>query len=224
MRKSQPILSEPTDRGTIDTHPAFGVAVVTRGHGGPMSLFQSDVQHQEFITLSIHRAERTRDLSHDWVHPREELVEVRLSLAQWGALVSSIGLGSGVPVTITSTTEDRMVPAIPFAPRIAASLNEVRGSVGKLLARAKETLGDLTDAIEQKKGVVAVRNALRTHTSTLDNAEGNAAFTVEALVEAGESVTSQVKADIEAHILAAAAQTGLEAPIVAPTFALEEPA
>lgn len=222
MRKTQQILSEPTNRGTIETHPAFGVAVVTRGHGGSMSLFQSDVQHQEFITLSIHRAERTRDLNRDWVHPREEIVEVRMSLAQWGALVSSIGLGSGVPVTITSTAEDRMVPAIPFAPRIAASLDEVRGSIGKMLAKARASLEALTEAIEQKKGVVATREALRAHTNALAGAEGNAAFAVTSLTEAAEDVISQARVDIESHILAAQQQTGLTSPVVAPTFAIEE--
>lgn len=222
MRKTQPVQSEQTDRGTRETHPAFGVAVVSRGHGSAHSLFQSDIQHAETITLSIRRAERTRDLNHDRVHPTEELVEVQMSLAQWGALVSSIGIGSGVPVTITSTTEDRQVPSIPFAPRIAASLGEVRGSVGKLLGSIKETLGDLAETIEQKKGVVAVRDALRMHTATINNAEANAAFAVTSMVEAGEDVVSQVRADIESQILNAHQQVGLDAPVVAPTFAIEE--
>lgn len=222
MRKIQPILSEQTDHGTEETHPAFGVAVVTRGHGGEMSLFQSDLRHNEFITLSIHRAERTRDLNRDWVHPREELVEVRMSMAQWGALVSSVGLGSGVPVTITSTTEDRMVPAIPFAPRIAASLGEVHGSVDKLLTESRASLNVLTEAIEQKKGVAATREALRIHTNKLANAEANAAFAVTSLAEAAENVVGQARTDIEAHILAAQQQTGVTAPIVPPTLTIEE--
>lgn len=222
MRKTQPILSEQTDHGVEETHPAFGVAVVTRGHGGEMSLFQSDLRHNEFITLSIRTADRTRDLNRDWVHPREELVEVRMSMAQWGALVSSVGIGSGVPVTITSTTEDRMVPGIPFAPRIAASLGEVRGSVGKMLAKARASLEVLTEAIEQKKGVVATRNALRSHTIALSQAEGNAEFAVTSLQEAAEDVVSQARVDIEAHILAAQQQTGLASPVIAPTLTLEE--
>lgn len=222
MRKIQPILSEQTDRGVEETHPAFGVAVVTRGHGGAMSLFQSDVQHQEFITLSIRTAERTRDLNRDWVHPREEIVEVRMSMAQWGALVSSVGLGSGVPVTITSTPDNRMVPGIPFEPRIAASLDEVRGSVGKMLEEARASLADLTEAIEQKKGVVATREALRKHTNKLAQAEGNAEFAVTSLTEAAEDVVNQARVDIESHILAAHQQTGLASPIIPPTLTLEE--
>lgn len=218
MRETQPIHSEQTDRGTKDTHPAFGVAVVSRGSGSASSLFQSDVEHQHTITLSIRRAQRTRDLNRDWVHPTEELVEVEMSLAQWGSLVSSVGLGSGVPVTIRSTEQMRRVPLLPFAPRIATSLSEVRGSVGKLLAHAKSTLAELTEAIEGKKGVTAVRDKLRTHASVLNNAEGNAAFAVSSMVEAAEEVASQARADIEAHILQAVQMTGLEAPIRVPTL------
>lgn len=222
MRNIEPITSEKTDRGTVETHPAFGVAVVHRGQGSSMALFQSDLQHQEFITLSIHQASRTRDLSHDWVHPEAEIVEVRMSMAQWGALVSSVGLGSGVPVTITSTPDDRMVPALPYAPRIAASLNEVHESVEKMLAKSRATLEVLTATIEQKKGVVATREALRSHTIALSQAEGNAVFAVTSLKEAAEDIVGQTRADIESQILAAHQQTGLASPIVPPTFAIEE--
>lgn len=220
MRETEQIHTEQTTRGTKDTHPAFGVAVVTRGHGNGTALFQSDVLHNDTITLSINRATRGRDLNHDWVHPEDTLVEVQMSLAQWGALVSSIGIGSGVPVTIRSTESNRRVPDLPFAPRIAASLGEVKGSVQKLLAQTKDTLADLTSAIEEKRGVKAVREALRKHHFTIHNAEANAAYAVTSMAEAAEGVVSQAKADIEAHILSAAMATGLEAPIVAPTFAI----
>ena len=103
MRGIQPIDSTETDRGRVDEHPAFGVAVLSRRHSTPgQVLFQSDVAHQE--TLSIRRAERVRDLKRDWVHA-EELVEIEMSTAQWGALVSSIGMGSGI-------SADRL-PSIP---------------------------------------------------------------------------------------------------------------
>src|SRR6478735_12174096 len=107
-RQTEPVHSEPRGRddGIVDTHPAFGVAVVTRGSGSGQALFQSDLLHRETITLRVHRAERTRMLAHDWTHPLEELVEVEFSLSQWGALVSSIGIGSGVPCTIRRTESE----------------------------------------------------------------------------------------------------------------------
>jgi hypothetical protein len=161
------------------------------------------VLHDQTIALSIQTAERGRDLSHDWVFARKELIEVEMSLAQWGALVSSIGIGSGVPVTIRRTENVTHVPNLPYQPRIKENLDEVHASIGKVLERARESLEVLKDAIEEKKGVRAIREALRTHDLAVGGAERNADFAVKSMVSAGEKITSQVRADIESQILAA---------------------
>lgn len=211
-----------SDDATEETHPAFGVAVVTRTQGTPRSLFQSDVLHGDTINLSIQTAIRGRDLNHDWVHPVRELVEVEMSLSQWGALVSSVGIGSGVPVTIRRTEHEVFVPTLPYQPRIAENLAEVNEKIDKLLAQAKESLVAVNDAVQNGKGARAVKEALRTHTSILENAQANAAFAVKSMVAAGEKVTSQVRADIEAQILTANRLTSSDAAITAPEFHYNE--
>lgn len=217
-RNEQPVESTVGDsmHDRTDSHPAFGVATVARSSGSPRTLFQSDLRHNETIRLTVLTAIRGRSLQTDWVHPRKTLVEVEMSLAQWGALISSVGIGSGVPVTIRSTESDYNIPDLPYEPRIAESLSETRGAVGKLLERAKETLTALQDAIDGKQGAKAVREALRNHSASLSNAEGNAVFAVKSLKEAAETVTSQARADIEAQILNAQMLTGYQASIEAP--------
>lgn len=219
-REQQEVRREPETGpgrgGTRETHPAFGVAVVTRGSGTPRSLFQSDLRHNETISLSIHEAERLRDLSHDWVHPGRQLVEIEMSLAQWGSLVSSIGIGSGVPVTLRRTEAEPFVPEIPYEPRIAVSLAETRGSVDRLIESIREAFDELDEAIEGKKGVRAVREAKRALAAAIANAPANAEFSVKSLARAAETLTSQAKSDIEAHVLSAARLTGLQAPLLVP--------
>jgi len=215
----EPIKNEPNPYGGVSsTHPAFGVATVSRAEGTARSLFQSDLRHNSTIRLSLHRAERVRDLDRDWTHPTEELVEVEMSLAQWGALVSSIGIGSGVPVTIRRTEQVVRVPSFPHEPRIAQNINEVTGAVGRILERAEETLAELQEAVEQKQGVRAVRDALRNHTASIANARSNSAFAVTSMAEAAENIVAQARADIETQILNAAHLTGTTASIDAPTL------
>ena len=217
MNTQQPAVSEPNSMGgTEETHPAFGVAIVSRRSGTGRALFQSDMLHNETIALTIETASRTRDLNHDWVHSRGELIQVEMSLAQWGALVSSIGIGSGVPVTLRRTENVNQVADLPYQPRIQANLDEVKGSVGKLLARAAETLTVLKAAVEGKKGVKEVREALRNHEATIANAPINAAYAVKSMSTAAEKVTSQARADIESQILSAARMTGLDASVQVP--------
>jgi len=225
-RGEESVTSTPRGAGGRDgfdeTHPAFGTAVVTRGQGSSRSLFQSDVLHNQSITLAIQTATRKRNLNRDWIYPEKTLVEVEMSLAQWGALVSSIGIGSGIPVTIRRTENVSFVPELPYQPRIKESLAEVTGSIDKIFARARETLTALEEAFESKKGIRAIRDALRLHSGSITHASANSTFAVTSLVEAGEKVTSQVRADIEAQILTAGRITGHQDAISAPVLSLGE--
>ncbi|TDP92338.1 hypothetical protein EDF62_1544 [Leucobacter luti] len=222
MRINQDIHSEPKEgpvgKERLDTHPAFGVATVTRGHGTGTALFQSDLLHNETITLAISEADRTRSLNRDWVHSTHQLVEIEMSLAQWGALISSIGIGSGVPVTVRRKPGEPLTPGIPYEPRIAESLSEVRTSVDHLMEKSRDSLSALEEAIESKAGIRAIRDALRAHRATIDNAPANAEFAVKSVAEAAEKVAAQAKADIESHVLAAAQQTGLTASVQLPAL------
>ncbi|QHB37073.1 hypothetical protein QDA00_gp30 [Microbacterium phage Matzah] len=211
--------TDPGDRD--ETHPAFGVAAVSRGSGTPRPLFQTDLQHSEVMRLTIHRAVRTRSLHRDWTHPTQELIEVEMSLSQWGALVSSVGIGSGVPVTIRRTENDIRVPDLPYEPRIAESVGEAKATVRRLLEKSMVTLGELEHAVEEKRGIRATREALNSHRLTLEHASGNAAFAIKSVTEAAEKVTTQARADIEAHILDAVRLTGAT-PIEAPTLDIGE--
>jgi len=201
-----------------EIHPAFGVAVVTRRSGGGRSLFQSDLLHNETISLSVHEATRRRDLNHDWVHPGRELVEIEMSLAQWGSLVSSMGLGSGVPVTIRRTEHNAFVPEIPHQPRTAESLREVREVTDRMYAEVRAATATLHEAIHEKKGVRATKEALSALERAVASAGNNAQFTVDSLVEAGEQVVAQARADIEAHVLEVVRLTGAEPSIKTSSF------
>jgi hypothetical protein len=166
-------------------------------------LFQSDLQHNQSITLQVSTAERVRDLNHDWVHPRTSLVEVEMSLAQWGALVSSVGIGSGVPVTLRSTATDHQIPSLPYEPRIAESIRETRTTVTDLVGEIANTLAALEEAIESKSGVKVIRERLRALRARVDNAPGNAEYAVKSVQRATEEVVAQARSDIESQMLSA---------------------
>ena len=193
------------DKGDYaETHPAFGVATVTRSQGTPRALFQSDLKHSETITLTVLTAERGRSLMHDWVHPRKTLVEIEMSLAQWGALVSAMGIGSGVPVTLRHTETQTYVDDLPYEPRIGTVVDEAKGAVGKLMERVKERYAVLRAAVDEKQGVKAIREATHSLGYAIDGAESNTEFAMKSVQGAAEHVVSQARADVEAHILQAA--------------------
>lgn len=211
--KQQVTRSKENGQRSTDTHPAFGAVTVRRQTGSGSVLFQSDVLHRETIVLSISAASRITEIGHDWVHPTQDLVTIEMSPAQWGAVVSSIG-SSPVPVTLRRTESDWNLPDIPYEPRIAENLEDVKGKVAELLADAHRTFAQLQAVVDDNGGKKALREAMSAHASTLRNAEPNAVFAVATMNEAAEAVVAAARSDIESYALQAAARDHNSGPVV----------
>lgn len=195
-----------------ETHPAFGVIHASRGSwsGDGAVLFDSDVKHRHTVTLTIETAERKRDLHHDFIHTAgRTLVEVEMSEAQWASFVSSMNT-SGVPCTIRRTESNGKVPGLPYDPRLAHSMDEVRGVADRLFTQAKEAMAAY-DALDSKAPAKEKREALSRLRSAVNNAESNVAFAAQSLNKHAENVVQKARADIEAMVSHEATRLGLSA-------------
>jgi hypothetical protein len=201
-----------------ERHPAWGLVGVHRVSTGPegADLFDSDVRHRQSMVLTIREAYRKRDLGHDYIGTdgRAPLVEIQMSLAQWASFISSPNSGDGVPCTIRAREGDPMVPGVPHDPRLAQSIDEVRGAADDAFAAVQKAF----DAYAEKKSAAN----LRTLKAAIANAPGNAEFAGKKLTEHAESVVQRARADVEAMVDAAAAQRGLAPGDLAETPQIEE--
>lgn len=85
-----------------ETHPAYGMLRIGRIHGGGTILFGSPIESPTRIQLTICRGIVSRELSRDWYHGREELVEVEMTPAQFAEAITNLNWGDGFPCTITA--------------------------------------------------------------------------------------------------------------------------
>ncbi len=218
----QPIESRPGHFGdeVIEAHPAFGTVTVSRKSGGDGVLFGSDVLSGQSITLAIHAAERSRDSRQDRVHATNQLIEIEMTLAQWGSLVSSVGIGSGVPVTLRWLPGGH-VPGIPFEPRIEASLKGVDEAADKMLADIEAKVAELGEAIESGAGKKALREAHSRLNSTVRNAKPNVWYLARELNRTAEDIVQQARVDIETQVLEAKRAVGA-ANVSVPKLTIEE--
>lgn len=186
-----------------ESHPAWSLIRAARVTGSAI-LFDSDVKHQHYVVVSLSRAERKRDLHRDWIHPRQEIVEVAMSEAQWASFVSSMNSGSGVPATLTwdMTQDDPRVPDVPFEPRLAESIAEVREAA----TAAVEDVRRAFAGYQEKKTVGNLRHLQ----AMIDNLPANLEFAATSLSGHAENVVQRAKADIEAFVVAKAQQLGLD--------------
>jgi hypothetical protein len=203
----EPVLDERGD----ETHPGFAVITIHDVSSTPGAvLFQSDVRHSRYIRLAIHHAVRKRDLKHDWVHAGKVIAEVEMSQSQWAAMVSSMGNGSGTPVTLSYTDVEGQIPGMPYQPRIAQSLEETREVVGELLARIEAAHADLEALETAKAGVKERREARSRLAAAIRNAKANAVFAVQSMNAQAEKTVAQAKSDIEVAVAQAAMKHQIE--------------
>src|SRR5208337_1914513 len=89
------------DDMTAEKHTSYGMVGINRCQSSGTYLFGSMARHHSFITLEIRRAERKRNLSNDYYHADSlPLIEIEMTHEQFGMLISSPGIGNGVPCTL----------------------------------------------------------------------------------------------------------------------------
>jgi hypothetical protein len=184
--------------GPRETHPAYGIACfshITSTHG--VRVFDSDILHPRYIELSIHTATCQRDLNRDWIHSDKEVFSIRMSEAQFGALVSSFGT-AGVPVTIEGPPWER-IELPEEESRLNISAQETRQAADKALSEITRANAILQEVLEAKPPKIKdIRDAARRLRSAIENAPANMKFAADSLTKHTEDVVTKAKADIEA--------------------------
>lgn len=199
------------DQYGSDAHPAFGMINASRGSSSPpgQTLFDSDITHQHTVRVTVSKATRKRDLNRDWVHGgAKTLIEVEMSEAQWASFVSSMNT-SGVPCTIRATETDWKIPGLPYDPRLAHSMTEVKQAAHKSFGRIQEAMVAYEKALADKAPAKVRNEALRDLHFAIQNTEPNLSFAAESLTEHAENVVQKARADVEAMVYAEATALGL---------------
>jgi hypothetical protein len=206
-----------TDEEGWERHPAFGLISLHRPSSNPGAvLFQSDVQHPEYMVIEVHEAARKRDLSQDWVHPERAVLQVSMSMAQFASFVASTGQGSGVPCTIERTEPGSYAaggrPGLIPAPRLSITHDEVRAAADRAFENIKKAEAELQEAMAAKPPVSAAerKRLLSSLHFAIVNATPNVAYAAKQLDAHAEAVVEKSRADIETMVTRMAERVGLE--------------
>lgn len=196
-----------SEHRTTTSHPAFGQIRASRV-SGRSSLYGSDFIHNQYITVSICRSQFDRDLSRDWVHAQDELIEVKMSEAQWATFVSSLNVGGGVQCTLNHL-DGESVPELPDPISRADQFGE----------EMKRTMKSATDTLrkcaEQVAGMGLPKGKTKTIIDSFNHAimqlDSNAPFVASQFEEHVEDVIESAKTEIHGHMVSLVQRAGLEA-------------
>lgn len=192
-------------------HPSFGTIQLNRTTSTPgTALFDSPMRHGRFITISITRASRVRSLHEDRVYPEEELVKVCLSQHQWAEFVSSLGVGQGVPCTL-SRVGGEMMPPTPEVGLRETFEEEVKAKVAGLADKVSLFRKRVSAIMDKPRLVRADRDELRGLARAIEMEVGsNLPFLQAQFEEAMDKAVGVAKAEVLAHVDTVVRMVGLE--------------
>lgn len=102
------------------------------------------------------------------------------------------------------------VPALPFEPRMKESMDEVRNSTQKAIAKVEAAEKAIQEAFDRNAGRKEMRELIRNLHFAVRHMPSNAEFAAKSLTEHAENVVTKARADIEAIVTSKAQQLGLE--------------
>lgn len=95
--------------GEKEEHESYGMLRFSRVHcGSPVPLFGSSIKHNDIIHMELCEATTRRSLNEDWYFSERVIAEVEMSSTQFSDLITSLNMGSGVPVTIKRTRDGKL--------------------------------------------------------------------------------------------------------------------
>ncbi|QBX06535.1 hypothetical protein H1O16_gp122 [Burkholderia phage BcepSaruman] len=188
-------------------HPAFAQIAITR-RSGTQYLYGSDFEHQHSISLTINMSKQYRRYAEDQ-HTQShtgQLIEIVMSEAQFASLMSSMGLGNGVPCTLTRYNGQ----SIPQIPHIAEVAPKFRADTRKYAQNALDALDVLAEKLEEAKLSSKQRDELLGHVeSARMNVKSNLNFVLRQFGEYIENTLSKAKTEITSYAQAALTRLGL---------------
>lgn len=200
------------DPHEVYSHPAYGTVTMSVIHGGNRTLFGSDLGHSDRICIRVNTAELKRDLNHDWIHSRNQLIEFEMSHAQFAQFITSQGNGNGTPVTLRWIQGQGDIPAIEnIESKHETFRREIREAASERLQHIKQSLDSLRILLEgggsvSKKELREIYANLSRHAAQLPS---TMEFVVKSGEEALEKATSDAKIEVESYIQMAASRIGL---------------
>lgn len=181
-------------------HPAFGMISFNRMNGGDNTLFGSSINNNNKITLVIKRGEEERDLSKDWYHGRNKIIEVDMNYSQFAECITSLNVGDGVPCTIRYTEKDGYIPRIENnTSKREQFRNEFEEHITDAMAGVQKQIDEIQKYIDSKKnlGMKDKNEIVKSLTQVKYNIGCNLTFLTEQFDEQMDKTTQEAKGEIE---------------------------
>jgi len=203
---------------TVERHPSFGLVGLFKTCGS-QPLFGSPLEvNNGYVTIKISHGEKIHSgHGYDRYFPRNTVVEVMISEAQFAQLITSWNSGEGVPCTFDFIAPggEGSVPGWPDDDYVSDTeqvRNEFKDRISDVKKKVETAITSM-NAILGKKGAltIAEKDSIREGMIALSRLlDDSAPFMAEQFVEVTEKVVQKAMTEIDAFVTKVAVHTGLE--------------
>ena len=134
---------------TVEEEPAFAMMGFSRCQcsGEGMSLYGSNLKHSTIIKMTLSHSSRERGLSKNWFVGNDTIAEVEMSQNQFSEMITSMNIGSGVPVTLTYTEKDGQIEPPSFDSVVDQHKTEFAKNSERVIGNSEELLAKAVDIL-----------------------------------------------------------------------------
>lgn len=137
--------------GNKDKHDSYGMLQFSRTSGGSKSLFGSSIQHRDTITMYLREGEVSRELNRDFYFGGDRIVECEMSYSQFAEAITSMNMGTGVPVTIRYIQGKGHIEDCQFVDKKKQYEEEFAENLKNANEKANDLLESVKSLFEEKK-------------------------------------------------------------------------
>lgn len=200
--------------GKKESHPSYALLSFSRSSrgGSGTNLFGSSIKHNETIRMEVKPATIERSLNTDWYLPTgREYLEVEMSYSQFAEAITSMNMGSGVPVTLRYL-EGKSIPDPSFENKRQQFENEVKERMNILEGKLKKLTSDSEELLVNKKSLnkgdrETILNQIK---SLQQEIRANLPFIMNMFNEQMDKTVNEAKGEIEAFTQNKIHSLGLE--------------
>lgn len=114
-------------------------------------MFGSSIKHSDVICLRIYPASQTRSLNEDRFYVKyQPYIEIEMSQAQFAQAITSLNMGDGTPVTLTSLNGEN-IEACPYEDKREIFDKEFDFKMQEISDQFKKASQDAEEILENKK-------------------------------------------------------------------------
>lgn len=100
--------------------------------------------------MTLHHASIERGLNRDWIHGDKVIAEVEMSYSQFAEAITSMNIGTGIPVTVRYTEKDGKIPPCDFVSKREQFEDEFKTQRKNATRVSEELIQEVTELFNQK--------------------------------------------------------------------------